>query len=175
MDISVRIFFFSFPADFPLGSLLHYHLREKGIYLFEGFRCFLTTSHSDADMAAIVRAFDESIMEMQAGGIFQEQSGLAFEGNKNRPAIPLETAVQNPAPAIEVPLTEAQMEIWLSAQLGDDASCALNDSFTLLMREQLDAQAMRDSLQDLVNRHEALRATIIPERNSLHFSPQIQP
>ncbi len=168
------IFYFSFPADFPLGSLLHYHLREKGIYLLEGFPCFLTTSHSDADIAAIVRAFDESIMEMQAGGIFPEQSGLASEGNENRSAITLETAVQNPAPAIEVPLTEAQMEIWLSAQLGDDASCAFNESFTLLMRGQLDAQAMRDSVQDLVNRHEALRATIIPERNSLHFSPQSQ-
>src|SRR5260370_8324976 len=67
------------------------------------------------------------------------------------------------------------MEIWLSAQLGDDESCAFTESFTLLMRGQLDAQAMRDSLQDLVNRHEALRATIIPERNSLHFSPQSQP
>src|SRR5260370_41078049 len=67
------------------------------------------------------------------------------------------------------------MEIWLSAQLGDDASCAFNESFTLLMRGELDAQAMRGSLQYLVNRHEALRATIIPERNSLHFSPQSQP
>src|SRR5260370_8613067 len=91
------------------------------------------------------------------------------------PAITWETAVQNPAPAIEVPLTEAQMEIWLSAQLGDDASCAFNESFTLLMRGQLDAQAMRDSLQDLVNRHESLRATIIPAPNSLHFSPQSKP
>jgi amino acid adenylation domain-containing protein len=169
------IFYFSFPNDFPLGSLLHYHLREKGIYVLEGFPCFLTTAHSDADIATIVRAFDESIEEMRAGGILTERSGLTTEGNeKHSSAAPvIAPSVQNPAP-IEAPLTEAQMEIWLSAQLGDDASCAFNESFTLLMRGQLDTQALRESLQDLVTRHEALRATIIPERNSLHFPPQGQ-
>jgi len=169
------IFYFSFPTDFPLGSLLHYHLRAKGIYLLEGFPCFLTTTHSDADIATIVRAFDESIAEMQAGGILQGRSELTAQGiEKTSSAAPV-LRVQQPAPSIEVPMTEAQMEVWLSAQLGDDASCAFNESFTLLMRGQLDAQALRDSLQDLVNRHEALRATIIPERNSLRFSQSAKP
>jgi amino acid adenylation domain-containing protein len=168
------IFYFSFPADFPLGSLLHYHLREKGIYLLEGFPCFLTTAHSDADIAAIIRAFDASIREMQAGEIFPEDSGLVAHGSENRSGIIPVTATQDPPPVTEVPLTEPQMEIWLSAQLGDDASCAFNESFTLLMRGQLDAEALQQSLQDLVNRHEALRATIIPERRSLRFSPQTQ-
>jgi acyl transferase domain-containing protein/glutamate-1-semialdehyde aminotransferase len=167
------IFYFSFPADFPLGSLLHYHLREKGIYLLEGFPCFLTTAHSDADIAAIIRAFDESIREMQAGGIFPEDSGQAAHGSEDRAEITV-TATQDTPAVSEVPLTEPQMEIWLSARLGDDASCAFNESFTLLMRGQLDAQALQQSLQDLINRHEALRATIIPERGSLRFSPQSQ-
>src|SRR6266404_3856805 len=170
------IFYFSFPADFPLGSLLHYHLREKGIYLLEGFPCFLTTAHSDADIATIVRAFDESIAEMQAGGILPERSGMTEHGSDNGSYIASATSpiVHDPAPTIEVPMTEAQMEIWLSAQLGDDASCAFNESFTLLMRGQLDAEALRGSLQDVINRHEALRATIIPERNSLHFAQAAQ-
>jgi amino acid adenylation domain-containing protein len=170
------IFYFSFPADFPLGSLLHYHLREKGIYLLEGFPCFLTTAHSDADVATIVRAFDESIREMQAGGILPERSGMTEHGSDNGSYIASATSpiVHDPAPTIEVPMTEAQMEIWLSAQLGDDASCAFNESFTLLMRGQLDAEALRGSLQDVINRHEALRATIIPERNSLHFAQAAQ-
>jgi amino acid adenylation domain-containing protein len=166
------IFYFSFPTDFPLGGLLYYHLREKGIYILEGFPCFLTTAHSDADIAKIVRAFDESIAEMQAAGILPERSSLTTAENEELSSIrPAEApAVQDPAPSIEVPLTEAQMEIWLSAQLGEDASCAFNESFTLLMRGQLDTRALRDSLQDLVNRHQALHATIIPERNSLRFS-----
>jgi amino acid adenylation domain-containing protein len=170
------IFYFSFPTDFPLGSLLYYHLREKGIYLLEGFPCFLTTAHSDADVATLVRAFDESIREMQAGGILPERSGMTEHGSDNGSDIAAATSpiVHDPAPTIDVPMTEAQMEIWLSAQLGDNASCAFNESFTLLMRGPLDAKALRDSLQDLINRHEALRATIIPERNSLRFSPAAQ-
>jgi amino acid adenylation domain-containing protein len=170
------IFYFSFPTDFPLGSLLYYHLRAKGIYLLEGFPCFLTTAHSDADIAKIIQAFDESIAEMQTAGIMPERSGLTtVESEKRATLIPVTSpAVQTSASDIEVPLTEAQMEIWLSAQLGEDASCAFNESFTLLMRGQLDAKALRDSLQDLVSRHEALRATIIPERSSLRFSAPVE-
>jgi amino acid adenylation domain-containing protein len=166
IETFASIFYFSFPVDFPLGSLLYYHLRAKGIYILESFPCFLTTAHSDADIEAIVRAFDESIKEMQVGGILPEQINPPAQGFS--PPAPESPGVQ--APPTEVPLTEAQMEIWLSAQLGDDASCAFNESFTLPMRGVLDVQALRDSLQDLVNRHEALRATVIPEKNSLRFS-----
>ena len=37
---------FSFPIDFRFGSLLYYHLREKGVHIQEGFPCFLTTAHT---------------------------------------------------------------------------------------------------------------------------------
>jgi amino acid adenylation domain-containing protein len=172
VETFASVFYVSFPVDFPLGSLLYYNLRSKGIYILEGFPCFLTTAHSDADIAAIVVAFDESIKEMQAGGILQEQSSVTAceEKIKERASIaaPVSATVQKTT--IEVPLTEAQMEIWLSAQLSDEASCAFNESFTLSMRGDLDVQALRESLNDLFSRHEALRATIIPERNSLHIS-----
>jgi len=53
-------------------------------------------------------------------------------------------------PTIEVPLTEAQMEIWLSAQTRRRGIMArTNESFTLSMRGDLDVQALRDSLNDL--------------------------
>ena len=172
IETFASIFYFSFPADFPLGSLLYYHLRARGIYVLEGFPCFLTTAHSDADIAAIIRAFDESIKEMQAGGIFSDPTGAIAprvqDEKRSTSTVTASPGVQ--AEPIEVPLTEAQMEIWLSAQLGDHASCAFNESFTLSMRGDLDVQALRDSLRDLLNRHEALRATIVPERNSLRIS-----
>jgi len=172
METFASVFYFSFPVDFPLGGLLYYHLRAKGIYILEGFPCFLTTAHSDADIAAIIRAFDESIKEMQAGGIFPEKSSVtshAVETAETASLAPLESPTVQTT-VIEIPLTEAQMEIWLSVQLGDEASCAYNESFTLSMRGDLDGQALRDSLNDLLNRHEGLRATIIPERSSLRIS-----
>jgi len=54
-----------------LGSLRYYHLRAKGIYILEGFPCFLTTAHSDADIAAIIRAFDESIKKCRPAEFFR--------------------------------------------------------------------------------------------------------
>jgi hypothetical protein len=56
-----------------------------------------------------------------------------------------------------------QREIWLADQLGMEASLAFNLSVSLLLRGQLDVQALRGSLQDLVDRHEALRANVGPD------------
>ena len=60
------IFYFSVPADLPFASLLYYHLREKGVHIQEGFPCFMTTAHSEADIQALVRAFKDSLAEMRA-------------------------------------------------------------------------------------------------------------
>ena len=65
--------------------------------------------------------------------------------------------------ALVVPTTEPQREIWLADQLGVDASLAFNLSVSLSLRGRLDVQALRRSLQDLVDRHEALRANIGPD------------
>ena len=63
-----------------------------------------------------------------------------FLSGPDRPDDPHAAVAQQngrpPAAALpsEVPLTESQMEVWLSARLSDEASCAFNESFTLEMR-----------------------------------------
>jgi amino acid adenylation domain-containing protein len=64
-----------------------------------------------------------------------------------------------PAILMTVPTTEPQREIWTAAQIGETASLAYNESVTLWMRGPLDMDALRASLADLVQRHEALRST----------------
>ena len=56
------------------ASLFYYYLRVKGIHVLEGFPCFLTTTHSEADIAKIVAAFKESVIEMQNAGFFPQLS-----------------------------------------------------------------------------------------------------
>jgi len=170
IETFASVFYFGFPADFPLGSLLYYHLRAKGIYILEGFPCFLTTAHSDADIAAIIRAFDESIKEMQAGGILPEKSTVT-EREEVKEIASLVAAVPATVQAqpVEVPLTEAQMEIWLSAQLSEQASCAFNESFTLSLRGDLDVQSLRDSLKDILNRHESCAPLLFRSEFTSHF------
>ena len=59
-----------------------------------------------------------------------------------------------------VPTTEAQRELWLADQLGREASLAYNESISLALRGPLDAAALRAALDALVERHEAMRATL---------------
>ncbi len=55
--------------------------------------------------------------------------------------------------------TESQLEIWTSCLIGgDEANCAYNESFSLSFSGILNQDAMLRALQDLANRHEALRS-----------------
>ena len=60
----------------------------------------------------------------------------------------------------ELPLTEPQREIWAAAQMGDDASRAYNLCHALVLRGPLSHESMQNALQQVVARHEALRAGI---------------
>ena len=50
-------FHINFAAEGPLASLFWPQMRLLGVHVQEGFPCFLTTAHSDADIAAIENAF----------------------------------------------------------------------------------------------------------------------
>jgi glutamate-1-semialdehyde aminotransferase/acyl carrier protein len=66
-----------FTTEQPLGELLFCYLRDKGIHIWDGFPCFLTIAHSDADVARIVQAFKESVAEMQEAGFLPERKAPA--------------------------------------------------------------------------------------------------
>jgi glutamate-1-semialdehyde aminotransferase len=59
-------FCFNFPADVPHASLFYAYLRHKGIHVWEGRAGFLTTAHTEDDIARFVVAFKETLAEMQA-------------------------------------------------------------------------------------------------------------
>ena len=62
------LFYPHFDDEIRFGSLMYFHLRARGVHAWEGRPCFLSTAHTEADVAFIVRAFKETIREMQAGG-----------------------------------------------------------------------------------------------------------
>ena len=141
------MFHFNPAADDRRASLLFYLLRERGIYVQENFPLFLTTAHSDADIAAIEQAFEAAVDQLRSVGILCPGGAVA---------IPL--AVSG------APLTEPQLEILLSAQLGDDASCAYNESLSLDLAGLLDKVALQAALDDVIARHDALRTRIDGDR-----------
>ena len=59
---------FQFPQDVPYASLFWAYMRARGIHMWEGRPSFLTTAHTEADINLVLKAFKETIVEMQRGG-----------------------------------------------------------------------------------------------------------
>ncbi|HEX7774533.1 MAG TPA: aminotransferase class III-fold pyridoxal phosphate-dependent enzyme, partial [Pyrinomonadaceae bacterium] len=119
-EVSLRVvncgslFRFHNPQDQKYMDLFFYHLLEKGIYVWEGRNCFISTAHTDEDIEFLISKVKEAVVDMRAGGFLGEAKGH-----------------KSTAPAIEVkqvPLTEGQRQLWSVAQLGDQASRAYNES-----------------------------------------------
>jgi glutamate-1-semialdehyde aminotransferase/acyl carrier protein len=62
-----------YTTDQPFGDLLFFMLRDRGVHIYDGFPCFFTTSHTDAEYAYITKAYRESVLEMQEGGFLPER------------------------------------------------------------------------------------------------------
>lgn len=73
----------------------------------------------------------------------------------------------------EVPLTEPQLEILLSAQMGEQASCAYNESITLAFDGAVDPDVLKGAIDDFVARHDAMRATVPAGRTTLLIAPTL--
>jgi glutamate-1-semialdehyde aminotransferase len=59
-----------FKDELPYGELLFTLMRNKGIHIWDLFPCFLTASHTKADVDAIITAFRESVDELIESGFF---------------------------------------------------------------------------------------------------------
>ena len=63
--------------------------------------------------------------------------------------------------------TPSQTEIWASVQMGTAANCAYNESQSLGFIGDLDVSVFQTSLQQLIDRHEALRTTFSTDGQTL--------
>jgi hypothetical protein len=66
-----------FTEDQAFGDVLTYMLRDRGVHIYDGFPCFFTTAHSDADFAFIAKAYRDSVEEMQNAGFLPERKAPA--------------------------------------------------------------------------------------------------
>ncbi|HEY6529491.1 MAG TPA: amino acid adenylation domain-containing protein [Cellvibrionaceae bacterium] len=65
------------PQEIPYEELVYVLLRKKGIHVWDARPTFITTAHSDEDIAFIVNAFKEAIDEMLAMEFFPRVSAAA--------------------------------------------------------------------------------------------------
>lgn len=91
--------------DQPFGDLLFHMMRDRGVHLYDGFPCFFTTVHSDADYAHITQAFKDSLLELAEGGMIQGLVPLADQ------AVVLD-AHEPPVPGARLGRDEAGQSAW---------------------------------------------------------------
>ena len=156
----------TFPAEQRFGGLLFYLLRERGIHIYENRAFVLTTAHSDEDLARLVKAFRESVSEMLSAGFVTPSSTLATASPIDMSANTTGQGVRGSVSADQTdleglfPLTEAQKEIWVAAQMGGDAQVAYNESLSLQFHGPFDVDLFRASARQIVQRHPILLANL---------------
>ncbi len=141
------VFTFRFPRDWAAIDLLFFHVLEKGVYIWEGRICYLSTAHTEADLRFVLDAVRESARELRLGGFFPA------EGPRR------------------LPWTEDQREVLGLARLTEDSTLAFNLPIGLRLRGPLDRAALAQSLQILIDRHEALRVVVDPGGESQIIEP----
>ncbi|MGB0929747.1 MAG: amino acid adenylation domain-containing protein, partial [Chitinophagales bacterium] len=163
----------------PLSDLFFHALRYHGVHQTERSG-FVSTAHTDEDLEFAFKAYRTSIQEMFDRGFFEPYGGedlnlivgtpkhLGGSGdfdNGSRTLSTVETNSLQPlsrsatVDKVSVPLTEGQTEIWLSNQLGNGASMAYNLSSQIRLEGDLNELALKRAIENLVERHEALRTT----------------
>ena len=151
-------FHLNFAADGALASLFWPQMRLLGVHVQEGYPCFLTTAHSDADIAAIEKAFSASLDALQAAGIMEAARPVAA------PAVEAAAGVES------APLTEPQLEILTAAQMSNEASCAFNESISIVLDGEIDSSGLVTALNAVIARHQALRGHIGRNDERMYFA-----
>ena len=159
------MFYFSFPPDLRFAPLYYHVMREKGIHLLEGYPCFLTTAHSEQDLERVAAAFEQSLVEMQQAGFLPACSDQSTDDSS------LSILLEPEPIAAAIPLTDPQVEILLSIELDPEVTCAYNESFNINFKGPLDVEALRQSLQEVIARHDILSSRFDFENRSLILAP----
>ena len=126
-------------------ELLWYYLLARGVYIWEGRNCFLSTAHTDDDLDVLVRAVEDSVAAMIAAG-----------------ASRVETSVPAPVGGAAFPLTAAQYRLYVLGQL-PDAELSYHIPVAMIVDGPLDESRVRAALHVVAQRHEAMRTSFVME------------
>ncbi len=145
-------------------DVFFYMLIEKGIYTWERRICFLSAAHTDRDLDLIVQKVKETILEMMGGGFFPE---ARYEDTVAAPA--MESLIMNS----HAPLTAAQQQLWVLAQMEEAGSQAYNVHACVQMEGPVQVEALHQALQKVTDRHEALRTSISADGEQQIINAQV--
>src|SRR5205814_3431599 len=122
-------------------------------------RVVMNGADGDGELALLTRAFRESLEEMRSGGFLPDQAEPGAKSLAGHAAACATSKSGNDA-GQAFPLTDAQKQVWLAAQMGGESGVAYNDSMSLRFRGSFDVDVFRAAFGQTVGRHPILLARI---------------
>ncbi|WP_028592998.1 non-ribosomal peptide synthetase [Paenibacillus assamensis] len=148
-------------------ELFFYHLIHKGIYIWEGRNCFLSTAHTMEDIEAIIQAVKDTVSDLRKGGFLPENRNHPDGGGSGtreaKYTAELETFSYDQARNSShelLPLSQEQRQMWIASLSDDSSSLALHQTFVLHMQGELNIEKLRQAVRIMMDRHEALRSIV---------------
>ena len=142
------MFMINFAPGLKYASLFFYHMRLRGVHIWETRPSFLSVAHSDDDVAAVLAAFRDSITALQDGGFFPG-------------------GAQGEVAAV----TPEQEELIVTSAMGEGHSKSFNESISVRFDGKIDRSALDTAVRAVVARHESLRAVFERDGSAQRFVP----
>ncbi|WP_368650561.1 amino acid adenylation domain-containing protein [Bacillus inaquosorum] len=128
------------------NDLFFYHLNYKGVYVWEGRNCFLSAAHSADDIEHIIQAVKDTVKDLRRGGFIPEGPDSPNDGSHKKSGT--------------YELSPEQKQLVMASHYGNGASAALNQSIMLKVEGELQHTLLKQAVQHIIDRHEALRTVI---------------
>jgi amino acid adenylation domain-containing protein len=169
--------------DQKYGGLLGAGLRDRGVFMLEGFPSYMTAAHDEEDIDHVIEAVKDTALEMRAAGLLVGRDVVEYDGPKVDAAPPrlslpggeaaIAAAMATPLGTLSVPTTEAQREIWAAMIVTPEVAPAYNESVTLKLQGEVDRDMLRAAAQTVFRRHDALRSTFSDDGMVMHIQPDL--
>ncbi|XET09652.1 amino acid adenylation domain-containing protein [Paenibacillus chitinolyticus] len=140
-------------------ELFYYHMLDKGIYIWEGRNCFLSTAHSEEDISRIVQAVKDSIGELRKGGFLPDRDPSPDDDDPSGSRLPADKLPAD-GQGETFPLTPDQKQLWFASVSNRKDSPALHETALLRFRGPLRNEVFEQAVRAVTARHEALRLVI---------------
>jgi|GEM_PF-397272 len=151
-------------------ELFYYHMLDKGVYIWEGRNCFLSTAHSESDIRRIVQAVKDSIRELREGGFLPDLPPDGSDpGKRSLPA----TESRDKGPDAVISLTPEQKQLWFASMSGRSEAQSLHETALLRLRGPLRIEAWSEAVNAVVRRHEALRTYMSGDGETQVVAPEM--
>lgn len=145
------------------NELFFYYLISRGVYVWEGRNCFLSTVHSEEDIQYVKEAVIDTVEQMITDELLMATGGIVdkdriFE-NRNKQ---IDQKRLDEAASREncFPMTQEQQQLWFAIQKQEKDSSDFIETSVMRLQGQLDEKALQYAIDQVVSRHEALRITI---------------